>query len=558
MRPLVIAATLFGFSASEAQADAFEQLRSAYAERDAAAAAKAYGPDAVVTYRYDGSAEERHVGSAAIARSFQSLFDQIDPKQRLDLNFRTTQKVGNMVSGYYRLRIAGAPTYGTFTVTLDGSGKFASDLGGSASMAAFEEASGPLMFANDGEDLERAYYGKLTGRYRAADGCYLVVTRSIVRMFVRDTCTNQWRGLNRVSGREWTAGNTIVSEKKLVTYRFAELIGTGAASVAVEGPAGTRTATRRDTYRREDVSFTAGDGTRLTGTIYLPVGWKGRRPGSVMLHGSGAQDRDGYASIIGVLADQLADSGRVVLAYDKRGSGGSDGDGNRAGFDLLADDAMAAMSAVRARAEVDPARVGLAGSSQAGWVAAKAIARGAKPADVLLLGAAGAAISVAEQNLYNTDVRLQCAKVAPADRRLALRQQRAFFDFLGDSRMAGALDAVTAKARARPVLADWLFPDSRTTDRSAGAWYVVLDPAFDPLPLWRAYRGRTLFLFAEHDDATPTREVLRRLAPLRATVKMLRAAQHLGLRASDRCNGELNALTAFSNELMPAIATFAQ
>ena len=150
-----------------------------------------------------------------------------------------------------------------------------------------------------------------------------------------------------------------------------------------------------------------------------------------MIHGSGPQDRDGYASIIAVLADQLASSGRVVLTYDKRGSGGSSGDGTRAGFDQLAADAEAGMMMLSKLKNVDPKRVGLAGSSQAGWVAARAVARGANPADVLLLGAAGAAMSVVEQNLYNTEVRMHCAAISDADVKLALDQQRAFFHFSG-------------------------------------------------------------------------------------------------------------------------------
>lgn len=544
-------------AAAPLAADPFERLRAAYASRGAEAAAAVYAPDAMVTYPYDGSPVERHAGREAIASSFQALFKQIDAARPLDLNFRAIERRGDSVAGVYRLRFGreGA-SYGRFAVTLTPERLFASDLSTSATLADFEEAAGPVMLASDEEILDRRYYGRLTGRYVQPNGCDLVVTRSIARLFVRDTCTNEWRGLTRKTGLVWTTGDRVLSGAGITDYRFEAPRAGQSASVLVSDGAGTKAAIRRRVYRQRDMVFASTDGTRLAGTLYLPEGRRGRRPASVIIHGSGSQDRDGYASIIAVLADQLAASGRVVLTYDKRGSGGSSGDGARAGFDQLAADAEAGLSMLATLPQVDRDRIGLAGSSQAGWVVARVIARGARPADVLLLGAAGAAMTVAEQNLYNTEVRMGCAGIPDADIRLALDQQRAFFAHLADSRAAPALDALTARASRRPKLAEWLFPDSRTTDRSAGAWYVVLDPAFDPLPVWRRYPGKALFLFGEHDDSTPTKLAMRRLSGGRAEARIVHGAQHLGLLASDPCKGELTDTRAFAPAVMAAVAAF--
>ncbi len=545
-------------AASPAKADPFGQLRAAYAKRDADAAASAYAEEAVVSYRYRGLPEERYAGSAAIATSFRRLFDQIDAKAALDLNFRVTDRKPDQAAGFYRLRVGGQPSFGRFTVTFAPDGKFATDVSTEATLADFEEASGPVLLAADDEVLDRDYYVRLTGRYRLADGCQVVVTRSVARLFARNSCTGEWRGLTRVSGLQWTAGDRVLSDKSLTTYRFAPPGSATSASLRINDGARTFTAQRMHPYRTEEIGFTSPDGTRLAGTLYLPNGARTKRAATVLVHGSGPQDRDGYASIIGVLADEMASNGRVVLAYDKRGSGDSAGDGARAAFDQLADDATAGMALLRSRAEVDAASVGLAGSSQAGWIAARAIQRGATPSDVFLLGAAGAALTVAEQNLYNTEVQLRCAHVPDADIKLALDQQRAFFDFLADPAKAAELDRLTRTGRTRPALVDWLFPDSRTTDRRAGAWYVVLDPAFDPLPVWRSYRGKSLFLFAEHDDATPTRRAISRLAFTRITARILPASQHLGLNASDPCRAQLKDVSAFSPGLFQAISDFAR
>lgn len=540
-----------------ALANPFVDLSAAYASRNADAAAASYSRDAVVTYRYDGAPEERHEGTKAITSSFRALFAQIDGKDRLDLNFRETFRAGKRVQGYYRLRIGKEQSsYGRFDVMLDSSGRFASDISTGATRNEFEEATGKVMIAPDDETLDRSYYARLAGRYRLADGCTLIVTRSVVRLFVRNSCTGDWRGLSRQSGRQWTAGDRVLSNKVTATYRFAPTAGAASPSVEVIDARGSKVAARASSYATEDVAFKSADGTTLAGTLYKPLNGKTRRPATVMLHGSGPQDRDGYASIIAVLADELAASGRVVLAFDKRGSGQSGGDGDRASFSMLATDGRAGMEFLASRGEVDQKRIGFAGSSQAGWVAAKAIADGASPADVFLLGAAGAALTVAEQNLYNTEVRMRCQGIGSEDIALALAQQQAFFDFLAKPSTAPTLDALTVRGRQKPVLNDWLFPDSRTTDRSAAAWYVVLDPNFDPLPVWKRYRGRSTFIFSQFDDSTPTLIAQGRLQRVATHSKVLAQAQHLGLSTGDICKAELSDVTKFAANLMPMVASF--
>lgn len=539
--------------AAPPNAGGFETLRAAYAAKDANAAATAYAPDAEVLYRYAGTPEDRRVGTAAIAASFRELFDQIDPATPLDLNFRVAETAGDRRVGYYRLRIGKAASYGRFETRVGPDGRFVQDISSDATLADFETAAGPLMFADEDEVLDRDFHEGLTGRYRLPDGCVLVVTRSVVRLFARNSCDNSFRGLNRLSGLEWTAGDRVRSDKAVATWRFAAPAGGASASVTVDGV----TAKRADAYRRERVVFPAKDGVKLAGQLYLPTGLSGPAPAVVLIHGSGPQDRDGYASIVAVMADALAASGRVVLTYDKRGVDGSGGDWSRAGFEVLAQDAMAGMALLAARPEVDAGRIGLAGSSQAGWVAASVLRQGGRPADVFLLGAAGAALTVAEQNLYNTKVRMGCAGVAAADIDLALRQQSAFFAFLRDDRTAPQLDRLTAEGRKRAALRDWLFPASGEVDRSAGDWFVTLDPAFDPLPLWRAYGGRAMFVFAEHDDSTPTAVAAGRLKGTAVEVRTLAGAQHLGLGAGDVCRAELTDVTGFSAELFKALDAFA-
>ena len=147
---MVLAFMLLLGCGSPAQAEPFSELRAAYAARDANAAAAAYATDAEVVYRYDGAPEERYRGTQPIASSFKALFDQVDPKDQLDLNFRETSRAGNKVQGVYRLKIGKAQaSYGLFDVVVDATGKFVSDVSTSASLEDFEEASGAVMLNPD-------------------------------------------------------------------------------------------------------------------------------------------------------------------------------------------------------------------------------------------------------------------------------------------------------------------------------------------------------------------------------------------------------------------------
>src|SRR4051812_18864349 len=113
------------------------------------------------------------------------------------------------------------------------------------------------------------------------------------------------------------------------------------------------------------------EGATLAGTVYVPAS-RGRHPGAVWVHGAGEAPRLIWG---GDLLPGLVDAGVVVLSYDKRGVAESEGEccpGDTGHFNLLTADAVAAVAALRTLPDVDPARVGLVGASQAGWIAPRA------------------------------------------------------------------------------------------------------------------------------------------------------------------------------------------
>jgi uncharacterized protein len=111
---------------------------------------------------------------------------------------------------------------------------------------------------------------------------------------------------------------------------------------------------------RHDVSFDA-DGVTLRGWLLLPDGAKTRLPGIVVSHGfSALKEHD-------VHAKPFADAGFAVLLYDHRNLGASDGE-PRQEIDPWRQilDMRHAITFLRGRAEVDPERIALWGTSYSG------------------------------------------------------------------------------------------------------------------------------------------------------------------------------------------------
>src|SRR5712691_9102285 len=120
-----------------------------------------------------------------------------------------------------------------------------------------------------------------------------------------------------------------------------------------QGAGAPRVARRVATEKSEDVRFPNGD-VQLAGRLLSP-NKRGKHPAIVLVHGSGAQNREATLP----LARFLVRRGFAVLGYDKRGVGGSTGDWNKASFEDLAGDAAGAFRYLKTRADIDPKRIGL-------------------------------------------------------------------------------------------------------------------------------------------------------------------------------------------------------
>lgn len=247
----------------------------------------------------------------------------------------------------------------------------------------------------------------------------------------------------------------------------------------------------------------------LAGTLWIPAG-PGRHAGVAIAHGSGPTPR----SFAGPLPAYFASRGLVVLAYDKRGIGQSAGPypGEAAttrNVDLYAKDAAAAARFLAAQPEVDAARVGLAGQSQAGWVMALAAARE--------------------------------------------RAVHWFFSYSGPSVTVGEADewGKLAGQGGAPVGSDAEIEQQIRAHGPSG---------FDPLPSLRRLTIPLLYLYGANDRHIPARLSVERLAPLGSNVKVVLfpRADHFLIESEHGYSAELAASHRYAAGLFATLDAWLQ
>ena len=179
------------------------------------------------------------------------------------------------------------------------------------------------------------------------------------------------------------------------------------------------------------VEVTVGDDQwKLPATLTIPKG-SGPFPAVVLVHGSGAHDRDetvGGAKVFRDLAEGLSSRGVAVLRYVKRNQQYLKECVADPDFTMnqeTVDDAVRAAALVRTQARIDPAAVYVLGHSQGGYLAPRIMKRDSKLAGFIVLAGNVRSLeeSVVEQTEYlaalngpltpDTQARLEAVRKNP-------------------------------------------------------------------------------------------------------------------------------------------------
>jgi pimeloyl-ACP methyl ester carboxylesterase len=211
-----------------------------------------------------------------------------------------------------------------------------------------------------------------------------------------------------------------------------------------------------------------------------------------------------------------------VLIYDQRGFGESEADPT-VPFARTADDALAAVAALRERDDVIASQVGLAGRSRGGWLAPLAASRVTPGRDdvAFLVLFVAPAVSPADQE---TTRRLNALRDGEAsEETLAAAAEALRLGWAYGSSGTGWDDYAAARAAAVAAGVDEeLLEAGEPAEADPDAWsWVRLNMAYDPIPTLERVTVPVLALFGGADrNVTPEQN----LEPMRAALE--RAGNH--------------------------------
>ncbi|HEY6617968.1 MAG TPA: alpha/beta hydrolase [Steroidobacteraceae bacterium] len=271
---------------------------------------------------------------------------------------------------------------------------------------------------------------------------------------------------------------------------------------------------------------------KLVGRLIMPKG-SGKIPVVVLVHGSEHDSAlDSYA-----LQRMFPAQGIGAFVYDKRGTGVSGGTYTQ-DFNVLADDAIAAMKEAKRLAGARLGRIGYQGGSEGGWVVPLAANRA--PVDFAIVSF-GLAVTVLEEDQESVALDMYFHHHSAADTAKALKLARAGERVVETGGKGGyeAFDALRQKYKSeswyKDVHGDFVFfimpldrkqiSDAVTHEFS----FVNTTPfRYEPMPTLRASTTPQLWVLGSDDLEAPSAETGKRIKSLIAQGKSYTLAVYPG------------------------------
>lgn len=231
------------------------------------------------------------------------------------------------------------------------------------------------------------------------------------------------------------------------------------------------------------------NGFVLAGTLTTPPAVAGRLryPAVLLVGGTSPADRDQIVNGVPVfanLARALADSGHVVLRYDRRGAGQSGGRTESATIADYADDAVAAARWLKRRKDVDDKRIVVAGYGD---------------------GAAAALIAASRHKDIDGVVTLNASGSRGAD--LILQQQQRVLDSLNlpPAERQARIDLQTKIQAAVIAGSGWEGIPPAMRKQADTPWFKSL-LTYDPAPVIAKVKRPILIVHGDLDASIPATE----------------------------------------------------
>lgn len=361
------------------------------------------------------------------------------------------------------------------------------------------------------------------GSYRLGDGTTVDVASSDGDTLRWMTFTGERGQLHPQTNGTWTStyGWTDRPDGKTVSFSDCDQGGM---------MFGSQPGSRID-FDVQDTVFESS-GVKLVGRLVLPKG-SGKIPVVVLVHGS---ERD---SALESYAWQrmFPAQGIGAFVYDKRGTGVSGGSYTQ-DFDVLANDAIAAMKEAKRLAGARLGRIGYQGGSEGGWVVPLAVNRA--PVDFAIVSF-GLAVTVLEEDQESVALDMYFHHHSTADTAKALELARAGEHVIETGSKEGyeAFDALRQKYKTeswyKDVHGDFVFVimplDREQIINLMTHEFSFVDTTpfhYEPMPTLRASTTPQLWVLGSDDLEAPSAETAKRIRSLIAQGKSYTLAVYPG------------------------------
>jgi len=344
------------------------------------------------------------------------------------------------------------------------------------------------------------------GTYQLSGGGFVDIAPS-------DSNTLRWRRFDGTTGAltekgrgVWTSSYGWTGRPDGKSVRFSVC---AAGRINFDGVEG-----RRLKFDVTDTTFTS-HGVALVGRLILPKG-NAVVPIVILVHGAEHDSARQFNPLQRILpAEEVG-----AFVFDKRGTGGSGGTYSQ-DFNLLADDAVAAMRAAKRLSGRRTGRIGYQGGSQGGWVAPLAANRAHVDFVIVCFGLA---VSVIDEDQQEVEIEMREKGHSPAEIASALEVARAAETIFASGFTEGfkEFDAVRAKYKDAPWYKDlhgnythFFLPYSESQLRKMGPQFEWGTPFhYDPMPTLRSDTTPQLWILGGEDYEAPSAETSRRVKSL--------------------------------------------
>ena len=234
----------------------------------------------------------------------------------------------------------------------------------------------------------------------------------------------------------------------------------------------------------KELALTVGDGVALDAALTLPAG-PGPHPALIALHPAADRSREQY--LFRHLAAVLPPRGIAVLRYDRRG--------DDVPLEEQAADTRSAIAKLRAREDINAARIGLWGFSQGAWVAPLVAAESREVAFLVLVASTG--VSPAEQMVYGTTKHAREAGFGLDTERSIVALRRTV-----DEWRRGNVTRDTAQAAVDAASREPWFEHAWVQGVLGDRNWPNMD--FDPEPVFSRVHVPVLLFYGDDDEWQPT------------------------------------------------------